>query len=267
VNKMLTARVVALICAMAWLPVPVSATGACDGNYLAGTRPTGAAAGTELCSGAYAVLWNPATRDPAYAAEHLTADGLQHAKATPRGNGFRADTRLPADQRATLADYRGSRLYDRGHMAPDHDMPSDEAAHESFLLSNMVPQVKANNRGPWAQIEESVRDLVVSVYQGEGWVVTGPAFGTEPKLLHGHVAVPSQLWKALYVPGNAQLHTAAVVGAWVVDNATDPKTQFIDLNQLQKRFGVDPFPTLSPELHAAAALPAPVAARTHVTVH
>ena len=129
----------------------------CPQHYLDGQAPAlenprlGA---VELCQGAFATLYDPATRDPVYSAETLTSASVQAAGKVTRGSNFRPDERLPVGQRATLRDYKGSR-FDRGHMAPAHDMPDAAAESESFRLSNMIPQNKANNRGAWAAIEES----------------------------------------------------------------------------------------------------------------
>jgi len=243
------------------------ADSACDSQFLEGQRPALTApssADVELCNTAFVTLWSPATRDPVYSAEHLTAAGLTAADTTARLDAFHADARLPEDARATLRDYAGSR-FDRGHMAPAHDMPTPAAMHESFVLSNMVPQSKPNNRGPWAQIEESARTLVVSVFGGPGgWVVTGPAFPADPTRLKGRIAIPDRIWKAIYVPGDPSQHVEIVVGAWIVKNAADPETRFVSLDALKAETGVDPFPSLSPELHATAALPAAARKRTGV---
>jgi endonuclease G, mitochondrial len=239
----------------------------CPQHFYDGQPPdvvgaTGEAPVFELCSSAFATLWVPVTRDPVYSAEHLTPQGLMHAKDVKRVDAFHADPRLPVKGRAALADYKGG-AYDRGHLAPDHDMPDDDAVRESFALSNMVPQDPTNNRGPWAQIEEATRDLVVSVVGGPGgWVVTGPAFNGQPRLLRDRVAIPDRLFKAVYIPAKPELHNDLVVGAWIVKNAADPQTRFVSLDTLKAETGVDPFPSLSAELHAAVALPAAARKRT-----
>lgn len=231
---------------------------ACPQHYLDG-RPPGLTEPPdgvrELCQTAFANLWDPRTRDPVYAAEHLKAANLIAGASLERGNGFHADPRLLPGLRAEMSDYAGGE-YDRGHMAPAHDMPTAAAEHESFALSNMVPQEPSNNRGPWAHLEELTRKLVVGVYQGEAWVVSGPVFDGDPKLLAHHVAIPTRLFKAIYLPANEAQHAPLVVGAWIVRNAADPETKFVSLDELKADVGVDAFPSLSAEMHATARPPA-----------
>ena len=257
---------------MASLASPVLAETACPQHYAGGQPPaltdhpplpqggdehllitSSAGERVELCQRAFATLYDPVRRDPVYAAEVLTSASVQAAGKVVRGSDFRADERLPAESRATLRDYRGGR-FDRGHMAPAHDMPDAAAESESFRLSNMVPQAKANNRGPWAGIEEAVRTLAVPRFSGGAvYVVSGPIFDGPVRLLKGRVPVPTRLFKAIYAPDDGQGNTL-VIGAWIVKNAADPQTRFVSLDALKAEAGIDPFPSLSPELHAAVAL-------------
>src|SRR5260221_12908093 len=90
-----------------------------------------------------------------------------------RQGQFPPDDRLHFSDQAQLADYRRSG-YDRGHMTPSGDMPSDSAQQQSFSLANVVPQTPALNRGMWSAIEMAMRNLVAR--RGELYLVTGPAF-------------------------------------------------------------------------------------------
>lgn len=252
INRILLAG--ALACA---LSSHALADPACDAQFLEGRRPEMVQAQPgvrELCSDAFATLWSPATRDPVYSAEHLTAEGLIAGQAVKRVDAFHPDPRVPTASRATLRDYSGGR-FDRGHMAPAHDMPTAKAGRESFSLANMVPQNKPLNRGAWAKIEETVRAQIVPRFRGEGWVVTGPIFDDESRRLKGRVAIPSRLFKAVYIPGD-DFGNALVVGAWIVKNAAAPETRFVSLEALKAEIGIDPFPSLSAEMHAAAHPPA-----------
>jgi endonuclease G len=82
----------------------------------------------------------------------------QHAiGCVPRINAFAPDQSLQRGQRAELVDYANSG-YDTGHIANNADMSWDPAvARESFILSNMAPQMPNLNRGIWKQLETAVR--------------------------------------------------------------------------------------------------------------
>ena len=227
----------------------------CPAFYLGGQAPNLPPAdvgATELCNEAFANAVSSETRDPVYAAERLTPASLIAANKVTRYDAFHADVRIPPAGRAELGDYRGS-AFDRGHMAPAADMPTLSAQHESFALSNMVPQAPANNRGVWAQIEERVRREVV--LRAEGWVVSGPAFSGVPRRLNDRVGIPTKLWKAVYLPGVAETATPTLAGAYVVDNTDDAVPEIVSIDALTEKFGIDPMPGLAPETRKLSNLP------------
>ncbi len=93
----------------------------------------------------------------------------------PRTEDFRVDHDLSQGSRSKLKDYKGSG-FDRGHLAPAGAMKwDDRAMSESFLLSNMAPQVGSSfNRHIWKSLEGKVRKWTKK--KGELYVVTGPVY-------------------------------------------------------------------------------------------
>ena len=82
-----------------------------------------------LCFNGFNVGYSGVSKTPLWVAEALTPKRL--SQKIPREDNFHEETRLNAAHRATLADYRGSG-YDRGHMAPNADMPNKAAQSDSF---------------------------------------------------------------------------------------------------------------------------------------
>ena len=189
----------------------------------------------ELCFEAFAVLHSGVSRTPLYAAERLTRKNLEAAKALPRKDSFHAEDRLPEGDRAELSDYARSG-YDRGHMAPNADMPTRKAQAESFSLANMVPQIHENNAGVWAGIEAAARELARE--EGELYVVSGPAFIGKDIQQIGRVLVPTHVWKLLYSPKQQR------AGVYLVTNDKTKEYAVLSVAELQKLVGIDPLPGL-----------------------
>ncbi|KAF8589960.1 hypothetical protein K439DRAFT_1628168 [Ramaria rubella] len=184
-------------------------------------------------------------RHPAWTAEHLTRTSLGYPALEPvESSGgdrskstFQEDEELPVTFRARLADYFRSG-YDRGHMVPAADAKiSQEAMDETFLLSNIAPQVGDGfNRHYWAYLERWCRDLAFSftdVYvftiplylpkmDTDGkWRVKYEVIGNPP-----NVAVPTHFAKVVLTsrpvsPSTPQLSEIST-GAFVLPNASIP---------------------------------------------
>ncbi|KAI0057129.1 hypothetical protein BV25DRAFT_1460950 [Artomyces pyxidatus] len=119
----------------------------------------------QLVRKAYVAAYDRRLRHPAWTAEHLTLASLGRS---PEGGDrqkstFQEDESLPVTFRARLQDYFRSG-YDRGHMVPAADAKASQAAmDETFLLSNIAPQVGAGfNRHYWAYLEDWCRRLTGS---------------------------------------------------------------------------------------------------------
>ena len=227
---------------------------ACPQHYVEGQAPVitnskVAAKTHELCYEAFAVEHSGITHTPLWSAEHLIRGNIESAQAMSRQNSFHADANLPNDERAELSDYARSG-FDRGHMAPNGDMPTRSAQYESFTLANMVPQNPNNNRYIWEGIESSVRRLAKS--DGDIYVLSGPAFLGADLQQVGKVLVPTHLFKVVYRPRPGQ------AAAYFLKNEATTEYTVISVAQLERTVGIDLLPGVSQHVKDVAAdLPAP----------
>jgi endonuclease G len=215
--------------------------GGCPAHYVDGRlpeirNPRLSSATRELCYGEFGVMHSGLTRTPLWSAEFLRAGNVQAARSLTRENSFHPEPRLPAGQRAELSDYARSG-FDRGHMAPNGDMPDRASQHESFTLANMVPQDGENNRHVWAGIEGAVRKMAQK--EGALYVITGPAFIGAQLRKVGNVIVPSHLYKVVYSPRQR------AGAAWFVENQADARPQVVSIPELERMVGIDLLPSLT----------------------
>jgi endonuclease G len=214
------------------------------------TNPKLAERTAQLCFEAYAVMHSGISRTPLWSAEHLSRSRIANAKAMTRRNTFHPEQQLPADARAELRDYARSG-FDRGHMSPSGDMPTESAQYESFSLANIIPQDANNNQHLWAGIEEKIRDLADR--RGELYVITGPIFeGSSLQRINGRILVPTHVFKAVYDPGRRQ------AGAYIAPNAPGSEYQTVSIAELEKRININLFPRMSSDVKQRKMdLPAP----------
>jgi len=200
------------------------------------TNPKLSAHTQQLCFKLFSVMDSGVTRTPLWSAEHLQAANLAAAQQLSRENSFHPEERLPPGRRAELSDYARSG-FDRGHMAPNGDMPDRESQHDSFSLANMVPQNGENNRHLWASIEGAVRKMARR--EGDLYVVTGPAFLGSDLQRVGNVLVPTHLYKLVWSPRQK------AGAAWFVENTADAKPNVIPIPELERIIGINLLPALS----------------------
>ncbi|MGB7201938.1 MAG: DNA/RNA non-specific endonuclease [Pyrinomonadaceae bacterium] len=145
----------------------------------------------------YSLSYNRSTATPNWVAWRLDSTWVGTA---PRQDDYRPDPALPAGwYQVQDNDYSGSG-YDRGHMCPSGDrtrsIPDNSA---TFLMTNFVPQLAANNQGPWEEFESYCRTLAA---QGnEIYIITGPN-GNIGTIAQGRIVVPQYTWKVVLVIPN-----------------------------------------------------------------
>ena len=145
---------------------------------------------------AYTLSFDTIHKQSVWIAYELTKDEL--VKNVKRKNKFIVDT-LVAGKTAKNADYRKSG-YDRGHLAPAADMVWNKTAMtESFLYSNICPQLPRFNRGIWKKLESKVRTWAKKY--NNIYIATGPVFVSDSDSTIGKdkIPIPSYFYKTILV--------------------------------------------------------------------
>ena len=139
-------------------------------------------------------------------------------------------------------DYR-HRGCDRGHMPPSADMKWDKTAmEESFLLSNICPQIPELNRGRWKELEEQIREWA---QQDSALLITcGPIVSTSRKTIGRHeIIVPARFFKVVAVPYSGTPRGIA----FIFDNEAEQpslKELAITIDSVERVTGIDFFHNL-----------------------
>ena len=193
----------------------------------------------------YSLSYNRDNGEANWVSWHLDASWLGSA---PRQNDFRADTTLPMGwYQVQATDYSGSG-FDRGHMCPSADRTITITANSAtFLMTNMIPQLPANNQGVWANLESYCRTLVS---QGNELYIVSGGQGLQYFIANGHVAVPANTWKVIIVLPNgsndvSRVTTTTRTIAVVMPNSgtigTDWKAYRVSVDQVEAITGFDFF--------------------------
>ena len=111
-------------------------------------------------------------------------------------NNFKPDPEIKF-QPVRPRDYSKSG-YDKGHLAPAADMTySVQSMENSFLMSNISPQLPGCNRGIWERLESQVRRWTIK--ERKIYVITGPVFQSVPLLMKkSSIPVPVAFYKILF---------------------------------------------------------------------
>ena len=150
---------------------------------------------TLLCRTGYLTLHDNLGKIPVYGV--YTIFPKNTIGCFPRTNAFKPDGDIPASNRSTSLDYVGSG-YDQGHNVPDGDESYGTIVElESFLMTNMTPQLPNFNRGVWKKLETSIRSWSYNTNHPLQ-VISGPIYDYTNKTIgKGKVIVPSAFYKVI----------------------------------------------------------------------
>ncbi|XP_040904272.1 endonuclease domain-containing 1 protein-like [Toxotes jaculatrix] len=111
----------------------------------------------------------------------------------------------PVDQnvmesQAVFQDYKGSN-FTKGHLNPSMHQKTKEDREATFTLTNIVPQQKGSNSGPWNQLENEVLSRYKAFCKGPMHVITGAMpYESVERWIKNRVSVPEYMWSAYCCP-------------------------------------------------------------------
>ena len=143
----------------------------------------------------YRLGYDNTTKLATWVAYRLTFDKLTEP-SVERSNNFQVDHEVLAS--ADPKDYVHTG-FDRGHLAPAADMSSsEEEMQESFLMTNISPQLPSFNRGIWKNLERAVR--IWARRESSVYVITGPILSreaTHKTIGKNQIPVPEYFYKVI----------------------------------------------------------------------
>lgn len=194
----------------------------------------------------FIVGYDEQRRNPAWVAYRVF--DAKDSKSAERPERFVVDERTRA--RVAPQEYTNSG-YDRGHMAPNHAIGTlygPQAQEQTFLMSNIVPQLPDLNRKVWRDLEARILRSYARRF-GEVWVITGPVYanratgGASPRIGEG-VAVPQACFKILVDEHEQGLRALAFIIPQEVSGKESPAQFLVSIREVEQATGLDFFPDL-----------------------
>lgn len=167
----------------------------------------------ELCNSFFVSVFDKENSRVILVSEHL----LPNKDTVKRKDAFRADKRIGPTPSPIQYANTG---FDKGHMAPAGDASTDAEMYDTFLMTNMTPQVPTLNREEWRMLEENTRKLLDN--SKSDMYVVNIAIYEDDKKING-IPVPTSYWKIVTVDGKTKYYYARNLGkAHVVERDAVP---------------------------------------------
>ncbi len=202
-----------------------------------------------LSNKAYLAGYCETLRNPVWAAYRI--HDLDRLKPPPsRPERFEIDTRTMAK---VPSDAFVHSRYDRGHLAPNYAIATRfgaNAQRETFLMSNVVPQMHGLNAGLWKDLEMRIATDYPARYE-EIWVVCGPIFPEKPKRIGKRVAVPDSFFMIIVDDVEGRLRTQSFVFPQEPDPGAPLASYAASIDAIEVLTGLDFFSELDPQSVAA----------------
>ncbi|MBF1620985.1 MAG: DNA/RNA non-specific endonuclease [Prevotella sp.] len=211
----------------------------------------------------YSIEWDTKLKANRWTCYELYDVLLQ--KNAKRQNAFQQDPEIPANEQTSPDDYSGSG-FSRGHLCPSGDRLYSAAQNkQTFYLTNMQPQIQGHNGGVWGDLEKKVRDWAGrcdTLYIVKAATIDKDEYickqadldemaqkESSGKSLHFNGIVPKFFYMAL-LAYDKKTNTYRALGIWS-PHYNNSKSEYITIQELQNRTGIDFFCNLSDDIEQA----------------
>lgn len=214
-----------------------------------------------LSSGAinYCVEWDISKKSQRWSA--FRWDNTNSGGYVAREDNFVEDFDIPEMYRTTYDHYRGSG-YTRGHILASADRWNTlEANRQTFLYSNMQPQLYSFNCGIWANLEMKVRSWNNDAFRDTLYVVKGGTIDHNSDILEYvrrgtklQLLVPKYFFMALLCKNKSTTNGGyKAIGFFLehrsfYENEEDVKPYMVSIDHLEELTGLDFFCNLPDEI-------------------
>ncbi len=192
----------------------------------------------------FTAAYSPALKHPVWSAYRIDPT---HKKSSPPRDGIPFASDKAVKSPSTEA-YTGTG-YDRGHMAPNYAIASRmgrSAQAETFLTSNISPQMPDLNRGPWQNVEHRLAQPLSDAY-GPIWVIVGAHSDPKGKRLKSGIDVPLGFYQIAVTVDGDQLRGFALYMPQETGGRSAARGAFISIRALEELTGWNFFPELPRE--------------------
>lgn len=162
------------------------------------------------------------------------------------------DSFLSKDVSLSKRNYRGAAKfgYQRGHLAPVGSFKNSRFIYQAQYLSNIAPQKKGLNQGPWHKLEQAIRAFVtqgneIKILTGllYGDTSYGQAYNSQARPLwpavNGVIKIlPSGFWKIVFFKAKNQVQVCSFLMPQEIKSKKSLKKYVSSLAQLKKHTGL-----------------------------
>ena len=187
----------------------------------------------------FVLSFNPNKRLPDWMAYELSPSVVWGSLQEERK--WKSDPLLPSFLSLTAQNYKGASQwgYDRGHLAPKGSFKGSVFAYQAQYMTNLVPQKRNLNQGPWRVLEETVRRFVLKGHSVK--ILTGPLYGDKvlpvwPSAQGRLRQIPSGYWKIVSLKERGILNVCSFIMPQEISSRKTPLKKYkVKETEIEKR--------------------------------